>query len=147
MMIPDVKTKVDRLPTDGITPEMLDAVLKRGNFRPKTDALLKDAKGYAFCNLWTVERQEKMKADPSYQYVGASYSLCIIFRAKRWLICFFSGIDHEWTCIRSHRQKGLAISLQRCTSREPRFCSLHALVSRRLPSFPITFRESWHRMK
>ncbi|KAK8790599.1 hypothetical protein WA588_002349 [Blastocystis sp. NMH] len=55
----NVKTKVDRLPTDGITPEMLDAVLERGNFRPKTDALLKDAK----------ERQEKMKADPSYQYV------------------------------------------------------------------------------
>ena len=27
MMNPDVKTKVDRLPTDGITPEMLDAVL------------------------------------------------------------------------------------------------------------------------
>lgn len=51
MMIPDVKTKVDRLPTDGITPEMLDAVLERGNFRPKTDALLKDAKGYALCNL------------------------------------------------------------------------------------------------
>ena len=51
MMIPDVKTKVDRLPTDGITPEMLDAVLERGNFRPKTDALLKDAKGYVICNF------------------------------------------------------------------------------------------------
>ncbi|KAK8824339.1 hypothetical protein WA577_006737, partial [Blastocystis sp. JDR] len=39
-----LKTKVDNLPVDGITQEELDRVLAEGNFRPKTDALLRQAK-------------------------------------------------------------------------------------------------------
>ena len=98
-MIADVKNKVDRLPTDGITPEMLDAVLERGNFRPKTDSLLKEAKGCSFRPYSVIERQESMKADPSYQYVGISYSVYFISRAEGRRICFFLGIDDGWSCV------------------------------------------------
>lgn len=41
----DLKKAVDNLPTEGITKEELDRVLEQGNFRPKTNMLLKEATG------------------------------------------------------------------------------------------------------
>ena len=103
MMILDVKNKVDRLPTDGITPEMLDAVLERGNFRPKTDALLKEANGCTLQFYSAVERQKAMQADPSYQYVGVTPSILFTCRAKGRGLCFFAGIHDGWSRFRSRR--------------------------------------------
>ena len=48
----DLKKAVDNLPSDGITKEELDRVLAEGNFRPKTDMLLKEATGLFFFFLY-----------------------------------------------------------------------------------------------
>ena len=40
-----MKTAVDNLPNGEITPQMLDRILEEGSMTPKTDALLKQARG------------------------------------------------------------------------------------------------------
>lgn len=57
-----IKTKVDNLPVDGITQEELDRVLAEGNFRPKTDALLRQARStFSMCALHVVKAEEAAK--------------------------------------------------------------------------------------
>ena len=45
----DLKKAIDNLPSDGITQEELDRVLSQESFRPKTDMLLKQARGSYYC--------------------------------------------------------------------------------------------------
>ena len=65
-----MKAKVDSLPSSPITPEVLDRVLEEGKFRPKTDAILKTAKGDILVLHLPVERQKDMSKDSVFQYVG-----------------------------------------------------------------------------
>ena len=55
----DLKKAVDNLPSDGITKEELDRVLAEGNFRPKTDMLLKEATGVSLLILLSIERMKQ----------------------------------------------------------------------------------------
>ena len=56
----DLKKAVDNLPTDGITQEELDRVLSQESFRPKTDMLLKQARGsYYFVYVNCRENERK----------------------------------------------------------------------------------------
>ena len=70
-----MKAKVDSIPTGPITPEALDRVLEEGNFRPKTDAMLKSAQSIFLTNNLLIERQKEMSDDAVYQYVGLLFIL------------------------------------------------------------------------
>lgn len=73
-----MKTKVDSIPTGPITPEALDRVLEEGNFRPKTDAMLKSAQSIFLTNNLLIERQKEMNDDAVYQYVGLLFILLLL---------------------------------------------------------------------
>lgn len=68
-----MKTAVDNLPDGEITPQMLDRILEEGSMTPKTDALLKQARGNFYHSVYLVERMEmeasQQSADSLLSYV------------------------------------------------------------------------------
>ena len=60
-LIIELKTKVDSLPSEGISPQELDRILENGHFQPKTEWLLKDAYGIGICNFVLIRTSGKVE--------------------------------------------------------------------------------------